>query len=373
MNPQRDQRIQAILQGALRHDAAERTDFLDEACAGDDSLRREVESLLRAPEQPRGPQESTTVEHDSLLGREFQPAANSGGTVGPYRILSRLGAGGMGEVYLAEDTRLGRRIALKLLPLSLTSDEKRVLRFRQEAAAAAALNHPNLLTIHEVGQADAVHFIATEYVEGQTLRAGLDTSTMSIDELVDTGVQVASALAAAHTAGVVHRDIKPENIMLRRDGYLKVLDFGLAKLTEPMAGQTAADSEGITRILMMTNPGLIMGTVSYMSHEQARGLDTDVRTDVWSLGVVLYEMLTGRLPFTGPSSSHVIVAIQDQAPNPIPERPEEFFSDLGRIIRKALAKDRAERYQSGQEILVDLQSLQKGLQSIGNLPASAPG
>ncbi|MFN2513389.1 MAG: protein kinase [Pyrinomonadaceae bacterium] len=292
----------------------------------------------------------------------FQPLANAGEAIGPYRILSRLGAGGMGEVYLAEDTRLGRKIALKLLSASFTRDDEYVRRFRQEAFTASALNHPNILTIHEVGRIESIHFMATEFIEGETLRERLTRAPMSWNEIMHISVQIASALAAAHAAGIAHRDIKPENIMLRHDGYIKVLDFGLAKLTEKQNQQPHSDPEGATQIMLNTNPGLIMGTPNYMSPEQTLGLDPDVRTDIWSLGVVLYEMVAGRVPFAGATMSHVMVSIQDHEPAPISQSSRESTAELERIIYKALAKDREQRYQSGGEIFADLRTLQRELE-----------
>jgi len=222
-----------------------------------------------------------------------------------YRILDKLGAGGMGEVYLAEDTRLHRRVALKFLPTQFTSDATRVRRFEKEARAASALNHPNILTIHEIGEAEGAHFIATEFVEGMTLRRRLSLGALTVMESLEVAIQVAAALQAAHTIGIIHRDIKPENLMLRDDGYVKVLDFGLAKFMESKSADDSEPADHMTQ----TEPGLAMGTTPYMSPEQTRGLKVDARTDIWSLGVVLYEMLTGHLPFTGKTRSDLMAAI----------------------------------------------------------------
>ena len=218
MNPERYQHIQALLQSALEQDDDKRKAFLREACAGDESLRRQVESLMISHEQAGSFLESPAAERVAQLVTNAKDMLRTGEALGPYRILSRIGSGGMGEVYLAEDTRLGRKIALKILSASFTKDDDRVRRFRQEASAASALNHPNILTIHEVGQTNSTHFMATEFIEGETLRARLTRAPMSLPEALSAGVQIASALAAAHAAGIVHRDIKPENIMLRRDG-----------------------------------------------------------------------------------------------------------------------------------------------------------
>jgi serine/threonine protein kinase len=266
-------------------------------------------------------------------------------TVSHYRIISKLGAGGMGEVYLAEDLKLGRRVALKLLPAKFTQDKERVRRFEQEARAASKLSHPNILTIYEIGEADGVHFMATEFVEGETLRRRLSGRKLPVDEAIEIAAQIVGALAAAHDVGITHRDIKPENIMLRDDGFVKVLDFGLAKLTdigflrsfdpsvtqaETIDEDTFADFYATTplEIEQNTSPGVILGTISYMSPEQARGLKVDARTDLFSLGIVLYEMVAGRPPFEAPTTGDMMVAILDRNPPPLaryaPKTPNEL-------------------------------------------------
>jgi eukaryotic-like serine/threonine-protein kinase len=216
----------------------------------------------------------------------------------------------MGEVYLAQDTRLGRKVALKLLPDFFVNNRDRLTRFQQEARAASSLNHPNIITIFEIGQMDSRHFIATEFIEGQTLRQVMANRSLKATDALDVAVQTAGALAAAHAARIVHRDIKPENIMMRPDGYVKVLDFGLAKLNEGEVLTTSTDSP--TMVKVSTNPGVVMGTASYMSPEQSRGQKVDARTDVWSLGVVLYEMVAGRVPFEGETTIDVIAAIVER-------------------------------------------------------------
>jgi serine/threonine protein kinase/DNA-binding NarL/FixJ family response regulator len=294
--------------------------------------------------------------NDSTLG--------VGTTISHYRILSRLGAGGMGEVYLAEDIRLRRRVALKLLSLDLTRNEGRLSRFEQEAQAASALNHPNIITIHEIGQVDRTHFIATEFIDGVTLRRRMIEGRINLTEVLDVAMQTASALAAAHEAGVVHRDIKPENVMLRTDGFVKVLDFGLAKLTEKEK-MPGADPEAPTLTKADTAFGIVMGTVSYMSPEQASGLkDIDELTDIWSLGVVIYEMVARRLPFgfEGATPTQIIsLIIQKEAP-PLKQFASEIPDELNRIVMRALENTRADRYQSAGEMLVDLRRLNKQLQ-----------
>ncbi|HEU4597697.1 MAG TPA: protein kinase, partial [Pyrinomonadaceae bacterium] len=284
-----------------------------------------------------------------------------------YRILRMLDRGGMGEVFLAEDTKLGRPLALKLLLSEFTRDPRRVGRFGQEARAASALNHPNIITIYEIGQAGDRHYIATEYVDGETLRRRVKRAPFGTVEALDVAAQIASALAAAHAKGIIHRDIKPENVMLRPDGYVKVLDFGLAKLLEKSGRPPDTDQEAETMEMHAahTNPGAVMGTAWYMSPEQARGLPLDARTDVWSLGCVLYEMLAGRPPFDGETASHVIVSIIEDEPEPLAECVPGLPAELERIVERALAKEREERYGSAGEMLEDLRRLRQRLEAGG--------
>jgi serine/threonine-protein kinase len=281
-------------------------------------------------------------------------------TLSHYRIVSKLGSGGMGEVYLAEDTKLDRKLALKLLPAEFTKDEDRIRRFIQEAKAASALNHPNIITIHEIGDVDGTQFIATEYIEGETLRRYLRCEKLMVLETLDVALQVGGALAAAHRAGIVHRDIKPENIMVRGDGLAKVLDFGLAKLTNQQA--PSADTSAPTVAKMNTEPGVLLGTLDYMSPEQVRGKDLDARTDVFSFGVLVYEMVTGRAPFAGETTSDIIAAILKSDPPAIPECSPEAPAELQRIVSKALRKNRDDRYQTMADMLVDLKSLKQELE-----------
>jgi serine/threonine protein kinase/tetratricopeptide (TPR) repeat protein len=286
----------------------------------------------------------------------------TGTRLGRYDVLAKLGEGGMGEVYLARDTtELERTVAIKVLPKDVATDPDRLRRFIQEAKTASSLNHPNILTVYEIGEADSSRFFATEYVEGETLRQRMSRSRLTLRDSLDIAVQIASALVAAHRAGVVHRDIKPENVMLREDGIVKVLDFGLAKPTVQPVRQSSADSEAATRALVNTTPGMIMGTAQYMSPEQARGLTLDAHTDIWSLGVVLYEMLTGRLPFEGRTASDTIASILGKDPPPLMCYFREAPTELEWFITKALTKDKEERYQTAKEMLVDLRRLKQKL------------
>src|SRR5215510_5271437 len=291
--------------------------------------------------------------------------------VAHYRILEKLGAGGMGVVYLAEDMKLGRKVAIKILNDEFTTNKDRLHRFELEASAASNLNHPNILTIHEVGDDDGRHYIATEYIDGVTLRRKMAASSLEMPAILDIAVQVASALEEAHNAGIVHRDIKPDNIMVRRNGYVKVLDFGLAKLTETI-DRSPSDAEASTRVLVHTDAGVVMGTSHYMSPEQARGKPVDARSDIWSLGVVMYEMVAGRTPFEGETSTDVIVAITQKEPPPLARFAPNVPAELEWIVSKALRKDRDERYQTIKELITDLRRLKQRLEFESELERSVP-
>src|SRR6266446_2016878 len=292
-------------------------------------------------------------------------------TISRYRILEKLGSGGMGDVYLAEDMRLGRKVALKLLVEDLTDNRERLGRFDQEAYAASALNHPNILTVYEMGDEGGRHFIAAEFIDGMTLRKRLATSPMDLSEVLSVAVQVADALEEAHAVGIIHRDIKPENIMIRRNGHVKVLDFGLAKLTERTVAEET-DSEAVTRAFVQTDAGVVLGTSQYMSPEQARGKPIDARTDIWSLGVVLYEMATGHPPFTGETKTDVIVAIAKSDPQPLTRFSRNVPAELEWIVMKALRKNVEERYQTIKEFQSDLKKLKQRLEFQTELERSIP-
>src|SRR5437016_530712 len=293
-------------------------------------------------------------------------------TLSHYRIVSKLGAGGMGEVYLAEDMPLGRKVALKLLTAELTQSRDRLSRFDQEAYAASALNHPNIITIYEMGDEAGRHFIATEFIDGVTLRKHLSGAPMDFSEVSNVAIQVAAALEEAHAAGIIHRDIKPENIMIRRNGHVKVLDFGLAKLTEASVSENETNTQAITRALVQTEAGVVMGTSQYMSPEQARGKPIDARTDIWSLGVVLYEMATGRAPFVGETKTDVIVAIAKSDPPPIARFAVNVPPEFEWIVMKALRKDVDERYQTIKELESDLKKLKQRLEFQTEFERSIP-
>jgi len=292
-----------------------------------------------------------------------------GTRLGRYEVRSKIGAGGMGEVYLALDTELDRTVAIKILPASLAADEQRLQRFIQEAKAASALNHPHILTIYEVGVFGDSRFIATEFVDGDTLRPHIGAG-MKLAEVLEIAIQTCSALSAAHAAGIIHRDIKPENIMVRRDGYIKVVDFGLAKLTEPRGSTT--DTEAPTKAMVNTGAGTVMGTANYMSPEQAKGTHVDKRSDLWSLGAVLYEMVTGHLPFAGETPTETISLILQKEPAPLVRYAHDVPDELERIAEKALTKDREERYQTAKDMLVDLRHLKRKLEVDAEIDRTVP-
>ena len=365
MIPERWQRIKSLLESALEREPHARAIFLKEACSDDPALQSEVESLIASHEQAGGFIESPAFE---LMAESLgQSQSIVGSDLGPYRVTGRLGSGGMGEVYLAEDMRLGRKVALKVLLAHFTRDEERVRRFQQEARAASALNHPNIVTIHEIGEVTSRHFIVTEVIEGETLRRHLENAEIELTEALDIAIQIGSALSAAHAAGIVHRDIKPDNVMIRADGIVKVLDFGLAKLTELKSGEFQAAT------LINTQEGLVMGTAHYMSPEQARGFLVDARTDIWSLGVVLYEMIASRVPFDGETGSDVMAAILGREPITLARHKPEVPTELEWIVKKALRKDREERYQTAKELLTDLKNLKHRLEFEAEVARSESG
>lgn len=356
MKAERWKQVDDLLDAALELSSDEREKFLNKRCNGDEELRREVLSLLAAHEKASGfmsdpaievaakqmAQENPLVE---IIGREFAE----------YKVEKLLGTGGMGEVYLAHDSKLNRKVALKILPSQFIKDEERIKRFEREARAVSSLNHPNLITIYDIGNSNGTHFIATEYVEGKTVRELIDKK-ISMKDALSIAMQVAESLTAAHSEKIVHRDIKPENIMVRPDGYVKVLDFGLAKLMEP-------NCEEIHNSFSHTQPGVVMGTLTYMSPEQAIGDSIDHRTDIWSLGVVLYEMMTGIAPFKGANRQETLNEILHKEPQSVMDSNPSLHLELDRIISKALEKDKDYRYQTASDFRSDLKRFKRELDS----------
>jgi eukaryotic-like serine/threonine-protein kinase len=355
MQVERWERIQKLFHSALEHSRSERTSWLRTACPDDEELRREVESLLAAHETGGNMLENPAA--DLAAEWTLQQRRPAPQMLGHFRLLSLLGKGGMGEVWLAEDTDLDRKVAIKLLPTELTANQKWQRRFEREARAASALNHPNIITIYEIGQKDETHFIAAEFVDGETLRQRISGSAMEWSRALELAVQVAGALSAAHKAGIAHRDLKPENIMVRYDGLVKVLDFGLAK-SNAYPVEKSSDRAALESTLT-TDPGMIRGTVAYMSPEQARGVNVDVRSDIFSFGVVLYELITSRRPFTGETTSDVIAAILTADPVPLGKWVPGIPAELERIVGRALQKDRSTRYRMIDELREDMNKLQR--------------
>jgi len=353
------QRIKEIFQSAQELKPEERSDFLDRACGDDKSLREEVEALLTADDSNEDFLSAPAYEFAASIIAAEETEFSADHKIGPYTILCSLGSGGMGQIYLAEDARLRRKIALKFISQQFATDPRRVQRFEQEALAASALNHPNICVIHELGITETGrHFIAMEYIQGITLREQLLRGPLPVKQALNIAIQVATALSSAHASHIVHRDIKPENIMLRPDGYVKVLDFGLAKLTEilPVPETPLLGSKNVT-----TEAGTLMGTVKYMSPEQLREAIVDERSDIWSLGVVLYEMLTGSTPFEAPTPNDTIAAIRAVQPVSL-EFPDHVPGQLRSFIMRAIQKERDRRYQTISKLAADLKELQAKLQ-----------
>src|SRR5438094_2675001 len=369
MTPARLQTIEEIFRAALDQEPDQIGAFLDRACEGDEPLRCKVEALLASRQRAGSFIETSAVGLATRIIENGQADLLVGRTIGHYKLSKRIGTGGMGDVYLATDITAGRKAALKLLPERFTADAERLKRFQQEARAVVGLNHPNILTVYEIGEDHSIRYIASELIEGETLRQRLMRGRIEVGEAVDIAIQVASAVAAAHEAGIVHRDIKPENIMLRPDGYVKVLDFGIAKLAEQEVPVTIPTDEAL--LLVETNLGAVLGTVRYMSPEQACGGHVDKRTDIWSLGVVLYEMLTGHAPFTGDAPQDVMSSILEKEPPPLTSYLAQSPAELQQIISKTLRKDREERYHNAHELLETLKDLRHKLEVEAELEQAA--
>jgi len=369
LTPERWQQVSRIFKSAISLDGEARAAYVAGQCGVDESLRVEVEKLIQSHQRASEENfiDGAAVEAGAALlivddENGPQPSLNKGQQFGSYVILNPLGAGGMGEVYLARDSRLDRTVALKVLSPDVSSDKRRMQRFWQEAKIASSLNQPNILTIFEFGEVEGLTFLATEFIDGETLRDHINDKRLKLAEILDIAIQVLAALDAAHEARIVHRDIKPENVMIRRrDHVVKVLDFGLAKATEKrLSVLTEQESEAATEF--KTAPHTVMGTVNYMSPEQAQAHAVDERTDIWSTGVMIYEMVSGLMPFKGATTSHTIVQILEKDPVPLTRftqrrAPEE----LQRIVSKALAKSPDERYQTAKDMLIDLRNLKKRL------------
>ncbi|MCA1637577.1 MAG: protein kinase [Acidobacteria bacterium] len=364
MNPEYWQKIKGLLDDALKLDTEKREQFLDNVCGDDLSLRREMEELLASSKNVESFLEKPVVGEVAEVIVNQKDKLVSGQSLSHYKVIEQIGKGGMGEVYLAQDTKLHRQVALKVLSSDFAQDDDRLRRFVREVHVTSSLNHPNILTIHEIGGGDDLHFIASEYVKGETLRQRLERENLTLREILEIATQIVMALKAAHEAGIVHRDIKPENIMIREDGLVKVLDFGLAKLTE----KTPLDEEAETRMQVQTQSGMILGTARYMSPEQARGKEIDERTDIFSFGIVLYEMLSGKLPFKGETAMDTIGAILTKEPAPL---SEEVPPQLQYIVEKCLRKDREERYQTAKDLLIDLKNVKQDLEFQNKLERTA--
>lgn len=349
MTPDRYQQLEALYHAALNLPPEQREEFLAEACQDDEELRAEVSSLMAAHAEAGSFILQPAMEVAASLLAQDNIQSAEGRWIAHYQILGLIGAGGMGEVHLAQDLRLQRKVALKLLPSQWSNDAERVRRFLKEAQAASALNHPNIITIYEVGQENGTPYIASEYIDGQTLRQMMGQG-LPLTQVLEIAIQIAAAMSAAHEAGIIHRDIKPENVMVRRDGLVKVLDFGLAKPASPLPALLEDKNHNSTA------PGVILGTLRYMSPEQARGLRVDARTDIFSFGVLLYEMLAGRLPFTGRTASDVLAALLMATP---PSLPDQLPIELHRIVAQSLGKELEERYQNAATLLADLKRLKQ--------------
>lgn len=358
MTPERWHRVDEVLQAALDQEPASRAAFLANECSGDDDLWRETTSLIAAYDEAGEFLEMPAMAKDAKLIASHDDLQLAGQEIGPYQIIQRIGGGGMGDIYLAQDTRLERLVALKILRAYLLSDDERVRRFQIEARTASALNHTNILTIYDVGESENSFFIAAEYVEGNTIRELISAGSLTVGEVLDASIQLLTGLSAAHGAGIVHRDIKPENIMRRLDGVLKILDFGIAKLLEP--------SSDVPSSRTATDTGIMMGTVGYMSPEQVRGLPVDERTDVWSCGVVLYEMLTRRQPFRSATDADTLVAMLEREPEPLfghQRLTDRALRHIQAIVDRALSKDPIHRYQNATEMGADLDEVRHELEN----------
>ena len=364
MTPERWQKVEAVLQAVLDRPPADRASFLSEACAGDHELERETSSLVEAYDEANDFFSEPAMERDARFIFNSDTQIDAGRAIGPYQIIRRLGSGGMGEVFLAHDPRLDRLVALKVIRAWLVSDETLVRRFQSEARVASALNHANILTVYEIGQDGEILFIATEYIDGLTIRDRIRAADLTLKDVLDITGQTLSGLEAAHAAGIIHRDIKPENIVQRRDGTVKILDFGIAKLLEKVSPENPSTPSAIVRT--ETGAGVMLGTIGYMSPEQVRGLAVDERSDIWSCGVMLYEMLAARRPFYGKTNADTLVAMLEREPETLfgdGTQAHRALRELQIVVDKALRKEPAQRYQSAAELRAEVERIRPGLEA----------
>lgn len=363
MTPERWHRVEEVLQAALDRPPADRAGFLNEACEGDDELERETRSLVEAYDEAQEFFAQPAMAQDARVIINLDEQIEAGREVGPYQIIRRIGGGGMGEVYLVHDPRLDRLVALKVIRAWFVSDDVLLRRFQTEARVASALNHANILTVYEIGQAEEIFFIATEYIDGLTIRERIQAADLTLKEVLEIAGQLLSGLEAAHAAGIIHRDIKPENVIQRRDGVVKILDFGIAKLLEKSSPETRSMPSTIVRT--ETGIGVMLGTIGYMSPEQVRGLPVDERTDIWSCGVVLYEMLAAQRPFGGKTNADVLVAMLEREPEPlfgIDAQAHPALRQIQVVVDKALRKEPAARYQTAAEMRTRLDKIKRELE-----------
>src|SRR5580698_6440950 len=353
MEPERWSNVERIYHDAQQREAGERSAFLDQVCARDPGLRVEVESLLQYAEGSASPLDRPAVEAVARALAAQLSGDDKGqrelpvdGLIGQYRIVAKIGAGGMGEVYRARDFRLGRDVAIKVLPSLFSADSDRLRRFEQEARAAAALNHPNILAVFQMGTHEGAPYLVSELLEGETLREGIKRGPLPVRKAVDYGAQIARGLAEAHAKGIIHRDLKPENLFGTKDGRVKILDFGLAKLRQLQSGSKQSSPS----LKEQTETGMVMGTASYMSPEQVRGENVDYRADIFAIGSVLYEMLTGRRAFQKPTTPETMTAILNEDPPGISQITTSIPPALQRVVHRCLEKNPEQRFQSSSDL-----------------------
>jgi len=363
MTPERWHRVEEVLQAALDHSPADRAAFLNEACAGDEELERETSSMIAVYDDASDFFAEPAIARDARVIINSEAQMHPGREIGPYQIIRHIGSGGMGEVYLAHDPRLDRPVALKVIRAGLVFDEALVRRFQTEARVASALNHANILTVYEIGQDDEFFFIATEYIDGPTIRERIRAADLTLQDVLEIARQLLSGLEAAHVAGIIHRDIKPENVIQRHDGVVRILDFGIAKLLEKSSPESPSTTSPVVRT--ETGVGVMLGTIGYMSPEQVRGLGVDVRTDIWSCGVVLYEMLGGQRPFDGQTNADTLVTMLEREPEPLfgtSGQTPPALRQIQVVIDKALSKAPAGRYQTAAEMRTSLEKIKTALE-----------